>query len=105
MQCLRRGLRRAEFLEKVEARLQETEDTWRAMLTDGRPDDIFLHLDDVLVTLGQQMFGHVASNDPAYRRAAAERTELLKDRARLRRSRQDMDEDSAELHECEEQLE
>eukprot|EP00959_Pyramimonas_sp_CCMP1952_P203560 4256696-Pyramimonas_sp.AAC.1 len=84
MQCLRRGHRRVEFLEKVEARLQETEDTWRAMRTDGRPDEIFLHLDDVLVTTGQQMFGHVVSNDPAYRRAAAERTELLKERARLR---------------------
>eukprot|EP00959_Pyramimonas_sp_CCMP1952_P398186 8342744-Pyramimonas_sp.AAC.1 len=48
MQCLRRGHRRVEFLENVEARLQETEDTWRAMLTDGRPGDFLFHLDDVL---------------------------------------------------------
>eukprot|EP00959_Pyramimonas_sp_CCMP1952_P351194 7357535-Pyramimonas_sp.AAC.1 len=68
------------------------------MLTDGRPDEIFLHLEDVLVTIGQQMFGHVVSNDPECRRAAAERTELLKERARLRRSRQDVKEDSTELN-------
>eukprot|EP00959_Pyramimonas_sp_CCMP1952_P091190 1908826-Pyramimonas_sp.AAC.1 len=53
MKCSRTGHRRVEFLEAVEASLSESEDTWRALLNHGRPDEIFLHLGTTLVSAGQ----------------------------------------------------
>ena len=88
------GHRRGEFLSAVEASFNESEDTWRALLLHGRPDEIFQHMEATLVRVGQQYFGHQVSNDPLYRQEASERAELLRERARLRRSRIGMEEES-----------
>eukprot|EP00959_Pyramimonas_sp_CCMP1952_P437771 9165168-Pyramimonas_sp.AAC.1 len=67
------------------------------MLALGRPGEIFQHMETTLVHVRQQFFSHQVPNDPLYRQTASERAKLLRERARLRRSRVGMEEEGEEL--------
>eukprot|EP00959_Pyramimonas_sp_CCMP1952_P129640 2711196-Pyramimonas_sp.AAC.1 len=63
-------------------------------------------MEETLVQVGQQYFGHQVSSDPLYRQQASERAELLRECARLRRAKVGMcaDADAVYISEVESRL-
>eukprot|EP00959_Pyramimonas_sp_CCMP1952_P140707 2944658-Pyramimonas_sp.AAC.1 len=82
MRCLRRGERRAEFVQALHRRLEADENVLTALLDKSTADDFFEQINTVLIEVGQEVFGNPESiQQKAYR---LEREQLLEQRRQLR---------------------